>query len=76
MSTEERPWFNLGKLPADGEIVEVQGSDFMGDWESKAKFKKLEKGRYKFVGEGWMGTRPRTLSKGDVEKWRPLKEKL
>lgn len=67
-------WRDKSKLPSDGELVEVLGSDFMGEWIAKAKFKILSPNgpRYRFIGEGWMGTRARTLSNSDVEAWRPL----
>ena len=59
-------------LPPEGVMVEVKGSDFMGDWFTTAKMKVVNVNgpRVKWIGEGWMGTRPRTLGKGDVEMWR------
>ncbi len=66
-------WRGLNEYPPEGVAVDVMGSDFMGDWQGTATLKVIDpRGpRVQWKGTGWMGTRPRTLSKGDVELWRP-----
>jgi hypothetical protein len=66
-------WRSLAELPEYGTPVDVMGSDFMGDWQGTAYLKLLSPAgpRIKWVGMGWMGTREREITKGDVELWRP-----
>lgn len=75
-------WNGNGELPPLDTMLEIKGSDFMGDWYSTAKsvWKQGRKGNKfrKWVGEGMMAFKSRPLSKGDVELWRlphPSQEK-
>jgi hypothetical protein len=66
-------WSNLSKMPADGQDCEIIGSDFMGEWKSRATFRIVRPAgpKYRWLGTGFVGMKPKVLQNSDVELWRP-----
>lgn len=65
-------WRKKSQRPEHGQLVEVRGSDFMGEWTAQAVFEIRKDGKPRWVGQGFMGKRLRPLDNSDVEAWRPL----
>lgn len=74
MPKDDAGWLTKASLPKDRQKVRVKGSDFMGEWESEATFRITNPNgpRHKWIGSGFMGTKPRQLENSDVEFWQPL----